>query len=109
MPAIAASTSRLRLRPLVVRGLLQPALQVPDLLGQRVLLAAQRGERGLGGAAQLVGVEQPVDDGRVLTASALALAHSVGVVTEELEIDHGTEPTAHAAPTARRFATSPRR
>ena len=48
----------LRRGPLVVGRLLQPALQVPDVLRQRVLLAAQRAERGLGGTPQLVGVER---------------------------------------------------
>ena len=47
----------LQRRPVLVGGLLQPALEVPDVLGLRVLLAAQRAERCLGRTPQLVGVE----------------------------------------------------
>ena len=78
----------LDLGAVVVGRLLEPALDVPDVLGLQVLLAAQRAERRLGRAAHLVGVEELVDDAGVLPAPALALAHTVRVVSKELQVDH---------------------
>jgi hypothetical protein len=74
---------------LVVAGLLEPALQRPDLLAEVLLLVAQGTEGDLRRAPRLVGGDEAVDDGGVLASGALRRAHTVGVLAQELEIDHG--------------------
>jgi hypothetical protein len=54
-----------------------------------LLLGPQPVGAGDGGAARLVGGEQRVDQGRVVTAGALGGADPLGVVAQLLEVDHG--------------------
>ena len=59
-----------------------------DLLAEALVLGAQRIGGGDGVAPARIGVEQLVDEGRVLAAGALRFADDVGVVAEEFQIDH---------------------
>ena len=68
--------------------LLLVALGLRDLLAHRLLLRAQLLELGERGAVRLLGGEDRVDDPLVLTAGALAGADAVGVLTQELDVDH---------------------
>ena len=73
-------------RALLGRGL-------TDLLAVGLLLGAG-GVRGRdGGAAGLVGGQQLVDQRRILATGALGVADEVGVLAEQLEIDHASQPS----------------
>ena len=76
-------------RALVVARLLETPLERTDRLAELLLLVAQCAEGDLGAAPLLVGCDEAVDDRLVLTSGALRGAHTVGVVAQELEIDHG--------------------
>ena len=70
------------------QGLLGLALRLGDLLAHRLLLGPQALELGEGGAAALVGCEDLVDDPLVLATGTLRGAHPVGVLAQELDVDH---------------------
>ena len=74
-------------------GLLLVALRLGDLLAHRLLLGAQLLERSEAGAVLLLRGQDGVDDALVLAPGALRGAHSVGVVAEQLEIDHAGQPS----------------
>ena len=64
------------------------ALGLADLLAELLLLGAQRVGSGHRGPATLVGGEQRVHEGRVLTSGALRGAHGLRVIAKRLEVDH---------------------
>jgi len=92
--------------------------ELPDLPGGRVQLRLRLLELGLGGAATLVHGEGLVHGRRVAGALvADGLADAVGVVSEELEIEHagpllqyrGKSKVAGLCPLAPRFTEASRR
>lgn len=73
-----------------------------DELAERLLLGTQLVEADAGRPAPLVGRQEGVDEGDVLSTGALGGAHSVGVLTEQAKVNHavkatgaGTGPTTH--------------
>src|SRR5699024_3909563 len=72
-----------------------------DLLAVRLLLGARGVRGGDRRAAGLVRGEELVDQRRVLPAGALGPAYDVGVLAEQLEIDHGDQPSGPARPPRR--------
>ena len=88
------------------QGLLLLALRPGDVLAHRLLLGPQPLVGGEGAAAALVGGPDGVDDPLVLTPGALAGADEVGVVAEQLDVDHpgvyrrgrGSRQAGRAAP-----------
>ena len=70
------------------QGLLLVTLRLRDLLAHRLLLGAQPLEGGEGAAATLVGGADGVDDPLVLTARPLAGADELGILAEQLDVDH---------------------
>ena len=78
-------------RALLGRGL-------SDLLAVGLLLAAGVVGGRDGRPARLVGGQQLVDQRRVLTTGALGVADDVGVLAEQLEIDHAPQPSGPTRP-----------
>ena len=76
--------------------LLLVALGPRDVLAHRLLLGPQPLVRGEGAAAALVGGADGVDDALVLTPRPLAGAHEVGVVPEQLDVDHPASLSARS-------------
>ena len=77
--------------------LLLLALRLRDLLAHRLLLAAQRLERGDGRATSLVGGDERVNEGGVLPAAPLRLSEGLGVVSQEPGVDHPVSLSVPAA------------
>ncbi len=65
--------------------------RLADLLAQGLLLGACVVAGEDRGATGGVGLEQHVDEARVLPPHTLRLADGVGILAEELEVDHGIE------------------
>ena len=70
--------------------LLHRTLKGPDALGELLLLGTEIVVRHLLGPALNIERCEPIDQGDVLTATALRLAQVVGGFPEETRIDHGT-------------------
>ncbi|MDH6550179.1 hypothetical protein M2162_004276 [Streptomyces sp. SAI-041] len=85
-----------------------------DELAERLLLGTQLVEADAGRPAPLVGRQEGVDEGDVLSTGALGRAHSVGVLTEQAKVNHaakatgaGIRPTTHYSATHRIAAYIP--
>jgi hypothetical protein len=61
-----------------------------DELAELLLLGAQLVEAEAGRPAPLIGQEQGVDEGDVLSTGALGGANTVGVLTEQAKVNHPT-------------------
>ena len=62
------------------------------LFGAKIVRGRDRGP------ARRVGFEQGVDETRILSAGTLRGTHHVGVLTQQLEVDHGRYPTGAMPP-----------
>ena len=82
-------------RPLLGRGR-------PDLLAHRLLFGPHRVGGRDGAATGGIGGQQVIHERRVLAAADLRTAHGVRVVPQQLQVDHGLNPTfVGFAPTVR--------